>query len=66
MGSPNFAQAFSAISFSLASLHGPFVVLFEQEGADQAVDGGFVGEEADDVGTALDFCIEALDRIGAV
>jgi hypothetical protein len=29
-------------------------------------DGGFVGEDADDVGAALDLAVEALDGVGAV
>ena len=36
------------------ALDGPFVVLFEEEGADQADDGVVVGEDADDVGAPLD------------
>ncbi len=35
-----------------SALHRPFVVLFEQDGADEAADGGFVGEDANDVGAA--------------
>src|SRR5262249_11606000 len=42
------------------------VVLLEQEGADEADDGVFVGEDADDVGTALDLAIEALEGIGGM
>ncbi len=34
------------------ALHGPFVILFEQDGADQADDGGLVGKDADDIGCA--------------
>src|SRR3954471_5480424 len=48
------------------SLHGPFVVLFEQDCADEPGDGGFVGEDADDVGAALDLAVEALERVGRV
>jgi hypothetical protein len=34
--------------------YGPFVVLFDDDGGDQSVDGGVVGEDADDVGAAFD------------
>jgi hypothetical protein len=47
-------------------LHRPFVVLLQQDGADQAGDGGLVGEDADDLGAALDLAVEALDRVGGV
>jgi hypothetical protein len=42
------------------------VVLFEQDSADQADDGVVVWEDADDLGAALDFAIDALDRVGRV
>src|SRR5215203_1515778 len=42
------------------SLDGPFVVLLEQDCADEPGDGGFVGEDPDDVGAALDLAVEAL------
>ena len=48
------------------ALHRPFIVLLEQDGADQAGDGVLVGEDADDVGAALDLAIEAFQWIGAV
>ena len=48
------------------ALDGPFVVLFEQDGADEADDGGLVGEDADDLGAPLDLAVEALERIGRV
>ena len=48
------------------ALHRPFIVLLEQDGADQAGDGVLVGEDADDIGAALDLAIEAFQRIGAV
>lgn len=40
---------------------GSFVVLFEQDRTDQPNDGLFAGEEADDLGAALDLAVEALD-----
>jgi hypothetical protein len=45
------------------ALHCPFVVLFEQDGADEAGDGVFIGEDANDVGAALDLAVEALDGL---
>ena len=50
----------------LPALDGPFIVLLEQDRADQAGDGVLVGEDANDVGAALDFAIEALQRVGGV
>ena len=47
------------------ALDGPFIVLLEQDGADEADDGGLVGEDADDLGAALDLAVEALERVGA-
>ena len=48
------------------ALDGPLVVLLEQDGADEADDGGLVGEDADDLGAALDLAVEALERVGRV
>ena len=44
-------------------MHRPFVVLFQQDSAHEAEDGGFVGEDPDDIGAPLDLAIEALDGI---
>ena len=44
----------------------PLIVLLHEDGADEANDAGFVGEDADDVGAALNLFVEALERIGAV
>ena len=46
------------------ALHGPFVVLLHQDGADETDDGVVVGEDVDDVGAALDLAVESFDRIG--
>ena len=46
-----------------ASLDRPFIILFQQDGADEACNRFFIGEDADDVGAPLDLAIEALDRI---
>ena len=48
------------------ALDGPFVVLLEEQGADEAHDGGLVGEDADDIAAALDFAIEAFEWVRAV
>jgi hypothetical protein len=39
------------------ALHGPIIVLLEQDGADRAGNGSLVGEDADDVGAPLDLAI---------
>jgi hypothetical protein len=44
------------------SLHGPFIILFEQQRTHQADDGGFVGEDADDLAAPLDLAIEPFKR----
>ncbi len=43
----------------VSAADGPLVVLLEQDGADQADDGGLVGKDADNVGAAFDFLVEA-------
>jgi hypothetical protein len=45
------------------SLDRPVVVLLEEDGADQAGDGGLVWKDADDIGAALDLAVEAIDRV---
>ena len=50
----------------MGSLDGPFVALLEQDGAYQACDGGFVREDAVDLGAALDLAVQALQRVGGV
>jgi hypothetical protein len=42
---------------------GPFLVLFLEDGADEAGDGVAVGEDLDDVGAAFDLAVEALDGV---
>ena len=37
-----------------------FVVLLEQDGADEADDAVFVGEDADDIGAALDLLVQSF------
>jgi hypothetical protein len=48
------------------ALDSPLVVLLEEDGADEAGDGGLVREDADDLGAALDLAVQALARIGRV
>ena len=48
------------------ALHGPFIILFEQQGADETNDGSLVGEDADNVAATLDLAVEAFERVGAV
>jgi hypothetical protein len=45
-------------------LDGPFIVLLEQNSTDEADDGGFAGEDADDLCAALDLAVEASEGIG--
>lgn len=40
------------------TLHGPFIILLQEDCAGQAGDGGLVGEDADDLGAALDLAVE--------
>ena len=54
------------LDLHVAALEQPFVVLFEQDSADQSRDTGLVGEDADDIGAPLDLLIETFERIGAV
>ena len=49
-----------------AALDGRFIVLFEQQGADEAGDGVLVGEVADHISAALDLPVHAFERIGRV
>ena len=44
----------------VAASFGPFIVLFGQDGADQAGHGGAVGEDPEDGGAAPDFAVEAF------
>ena len=48
------------------TLHGPLIILFEQQSTDEADDGSFVREDSDHVAASLDFAVEAFERIGAV
>ena len=48
------------------TLDGPFIILFEQDRADEASDGVLVGEDADHLGPPFDLAVETLDRVGRV
>ena len=48
------------------SLDRPLIVLFKQQCADEADDGGFIGEDADNLAAALDLAIEPFGWVGAV
>ncbi len=43
-----------------------FVILLEEDGADQPDNGGLVREDTRHPGPALDLAVQALDRIGGV
>jgi hypothetical protein len=45
------------------ALHRSFVVLLQEDGADQAGDRGLVREDADHLGAPLDLAIEALEGL---
>ena len=45
-------------------LNGPFVVLLHQDRADETDDGVFIGEDTNDVGSAFEFAVGALDGAG--
>jgi hypothetical protein len=56
----------AAFSMPAGSLHRPFIVLLEEDRTDKAGDGVLVGEDADDLGAALDLAVEPLQRIGGM
>jgi hypothetical protein len=46
-------------------VHRPFVILFEQYGADEMDDDVLVEEDADHFGPPFDLTVETFDRAGA-
>lgn len=46
------------------TLNCPFVILFEEQGSDEPAYGLLIGEDADDVGSPLDFADGPLDGVG--
>ncbi len=55
----NFGERFQG---HVTTLQCPLVVLFKQQGANQAIDRSLVGKDADDVGAALDFAVQCRRR----
>lgn len=57
------SSLFAAMASGQASgaVDDPLVILFEQRCADEADGGVVVGEDADDLGAALELAVEALD-----
>src|SRR6266853_1247162 len=45
------------------ALDGPLIVLFKEDGTDGSDDGLVIGEDANDLGAALDLAVHALDRV---
>jgi hypothetical protein len=60
------AQFSHSLDLHLTVPHRPLVVLLEKHGADEADDGGSIRKDADDIGTAFDFLVQPLDRVGRV
>jgi hypothetical protein len=56
----------ATLSRLAAALDCPFVVLFQEDSADEAGDSFFVGEDSDNIGSPRDLTIEALDGVVAV
>lgn len=48
------------------TLDSPFIILFEQDGADHAGDRGLVGTDSGDLGAALDITVQGLQWSDAV
>ena len=40
--------------------------LLQEDGADQALDSVFVGEDADNLGATFDFAVEAFEPVGGM
>ena len=59
-------QGRQSLKLHVSALQLALVVLLEPQRADQAYDGGVVGEDSDDVGLTLDLGVEPLEGIGAV
>ena len=45
------------------ALHGPLIILFEQQRPDESDDGSLVGKDADHIAATLDLAVEALERL---
>jgi hypothetical protein len=55
---------FHRLAAHVAAADEPFVIRFDCQHRDQANQARVVGEDSDDVGTAADFAVEALQRVG--
>ena len=63
MGTPSLSGAIdSSVMYLLETAHSSFCS--RRMAADEPCDGGFVGEDADDVGASLDLAVEAFERVG--
>ena len=65
-GNPTIASSLKVAMVSRVvsgALDGPFVVLFEEDGADEPHEGVVVGEDAHDAGPAFDFLVEAFEHV---
>jgi len=60
VGLADAAGGGEGVEAEVAALLGPFVVLFGEDGADEADDRVAVGEDADDVGAASDLAVEVI------
>ena len=58
VGDGGDAGAGEDVEAEVAAAFGPFVVLFGQDGADEADQGVAVGEDPDDVGAPADLAVE--------
>ena len=54
------------LDLHVAVLALPLVILLEKHRADQADDRVLIWEDADDIGAAFDFLVQALERVGGV
>jgi hypothetical protein len=54
------------LELHVAVLELPFAILLEEQGVDQADDGGLVGKDPDHIGAPLDLLVDALERMRAV
>ncbi len=62
-GAEGDAGAGEDVEAEVAAAFGPFVVLFGQDSADQADQGGAAGEDPHDVGAAADLAVQPFLRV---
>jgi hypothetical protein len=63
-GAKSFRGWFSGFQVEVNFSGFPFITGFGEDGAAEAQEGGFIGEEAGDAGAAFEFFIHALEWIG--